>query len=104
MNTTHNAVIAVMVADRLTATRCTQRQVTDRSQPNTKSRNQAARFLHWRTAQPVPSRRLPLPPMPWQAALSWCCSPVRRRIRGTCPRPVVGADIVPAGAATTSDQ
>ena len=104
MTTTHNAVIAVMVTDRLTATRCTQYQETDRGQPNTTSRNQAARFLHRRTAQPVPSRRLPLPPMPWQAALSWCCSPVRRRIRGTCPRPVVGPDVVPAGAATRSDQ
>lgn len=95
MNTTHNAVIAVMVTDRLTATRCTQHQVTDRGQPNTTSRNQAARFLHRRTAQPVPSRRLPLPPMPWRAALSWCCSPVRRRIRGTAPGPWLEPTLFP---------
>ena len=61
MSTTHNAVIAVMVTDRLTATRCTQHQVTDRGQSNTTSRNQVARFLHRRTAQPVPSRRLRYP-------------------------------------------
>jgi hypothetical protein len=72
MNTTHNAVFAVGVTDRLAGTRCTQHQVTDRGQPNTTGRNQPARFLHRTTAQPVTSRRLPLPPMPWQAASAWC--------------------------------
>ena len=62
MNTTHNAVFAVGVTRRLTGTRCTQHEVTDRGQPNTTIRNQLARFVHRRTAQPVPSRRLPLPP------------------------------------------
>jgi hypothetical protein len=75
MNTTHNAVFAVGVAHRLTATRCTKNQLTDRGQPNTTIRNQLARFLRRRTAQPVPSRRLPLPPMPWQAASAWCPGP-----------------------------